>query len=84
MNDELLEMFIEEDCDQHAKSVLLASIGAKTGTDGKEDFTFNRFNVRLNFGDSEAIIDDDLNPDEGEYRLPLANFAKRVQAVGTS
>jgi hypothetical protein len=84
MNDELLEMFIEEDCDQHAKSVLLASIRAKAGTNGKEDFTFNRFNVRLDFGASEAVIDDDLNPDDGECRLPLANFAERVQAVGIS
>jgi hypothetical protein len=81
MNDELLELFIKEDCDQHAQSLLLAAIKAKTGTDGVEDFTFNRFNVRLDFGTCEAAIDDDLNPDYGECRLPLNSFAERVAAV---
>lgn len=80
MNNELLEMFMQEDCDQHAKSVLLASISAKTGTDGREDFTFNRFNVRLDFSTSEAVIDDDLNPSDGECRLSLTTFAQRVAA----
>ena len=81
MNDELLELFIKEDCDQHAQSVLLSAISAKTDTACIEDFTFNRFNVRLDFGVEEAVIDDDLNPADGEYRLPLNSFAERVAAV---
>jgi len=82
MNDELLELFITEDCDQHAKSILLASIKAKTGTDGIEDFTFNRFNVRLDFSANQVLIDDDLNPDDGECRLQLDRFATVVEATG--
>lgn len=78
MNEELLELFLEEDCDQHAQSVLLNAIKAKVDTDGSEDFTFNRFNVRLDFGAREAVIDDDLNPADGEFRLSLENFAARV------
>jgi len=81
MNDELLELFIKEDCDQHAQSVLLAAIKAKSGTTAVEDFTFNRFNVRLDFNADEAVIDDDLNPADGECRLPLNGFAARVAAV---
>ena len=81
MNDQLLKLFIKEDCDQHAQAVLLASIRAKTGTDGTEDFTFNRFNVRLDFS-SEAVIDDDLNPGDGECRIPIQRFATCVEAAG--
>jgi len=82
MNDELLELFIKEDCDQHAQAVLLTSIRAKTGTDGTEDFTFNRFNVRLDFGNKEAVIDDDLNPVDGECRIPIERFVTCVEAAG--
>jgi len=84
MNDEILELFIKEDCDQHAQAVLLASIKAKTGSDGIEDFTFNRFNVRLDFSNSQAVIDDDINPSDGECRLPLDRFAACVEAAGTA
>lgn len=81
---ELLEMFIKEDCDQHVKTVLLDAINAKTGTCGIEEFTFNRFNVQLNYGSGEVVIDDELNPDDGEYRLPLAKFLAHVEAVGNA
>lgn len=84
MNTELLELFIKEDCDQHAQSVLLAAIEAKSGTAAVEDFTFNRFNVRLDFNADEAVIDDELNPADGECRLPLDSFASRVAAVVAS
>ena len=81
MNDELLELFIKEDCDRHAQSVLLTAIKVKSGTATVEDFTFNRFNVRLDFNADVAVIDDDLNPSDGECRLPLNRFAARIAAV---
>lgn len=81
MNEELLEVFLKEDCDKHAQSVLLTAIRAKGGTAVVEDFTFNRFNVRLDFSADEAVVDDDLNPADGECRLPLASFSERVAAV---
>jgi len=83
MNEELLELFLKEDCDQHAQTVLLTAIRAKGGTAVVEDFTFNRFNVRLDFIANEAVIDDDLNPADGECRLPLTSFSERVVAVAT-
>ena len=82
MTDQLVKPFIKEDCAQHAQAVLLASIRAKTGTDGTEDFTFNRFNVRLDFSSEEAVIDDDLNPGDGECRIPIQRFATCVEAAG--
>ena len=81
MNDKLLEVFLKEDCDSHAQSVLLTSIRAKTGTDGIEDFTFNRFNIRLNFGTNQAVIDDELNPADSECSLPIKRFVACVEAV---
>jgi hypothetical protein len=83
MNEELFELFLKEDCDQHAQAVLLASIQARIGTSAVEDFTFNRFNICLDFGKNEAVIDDDLNPGDGECRLPIERFANCVEAAGT-
>jgi len=81
MSEDLLKLFLDEDCDQHAQSVLLETIKTKRGTDGIEDFTFNRFNVRLDFANDQAAIDDDLNPDYGERRLSLNEFASLVASV---
>lgn len=81
MSDELLKLFLEEDCDRHAQSVLLTAIRDKNGTAAVEDFTFNRFNVRLDFIADVAVIDDELNPADGECRLPLNRFAELVAAV---
>lgn len=81
MSENLLKLFLDEDCDKHAQSVLLAAIKIKRGTDGIEDFTFNRFNVRLDFANDLAMIDDDLNPDYGERKLSLDDFAAFVAGV---
>lgn len=81
MNENLVELFLEEDCDQHAQSVFLTSIRSMKRTGEVEDFTLNRFNVRLDFKEDQAIIDDDLNPDYGGFRLPLDDFASRVSSV---
>ncbi len=78
MSQDLVRLFLEEDCDQHAQSVLLSSIRKMPRPGGVEDFTFNRFNVRLDFDADQAIIDDDLNPDYGEARLSLDDFASQV------
>lgn len=81
MNEELLKLFIKEDCDQHAQSVLLSAVKSKTGTDVIEEFTFNRFNVRLDFGTNQAVIDDELNPADGECSLPIEQFVDCVEAA---
>ena len=49
MHNELLELFLKEDCDEYAQRDLLTAIEAKWATNGVEDFTFNRFNIRLDF-----------------------------------
>lgn len=81
MSEDLLKLFLSEECDEHVQRVLLTAIRAKKGTDGAEDFTFNRFDVRLDFASDHVIIVDDLNPDYGEHRLPLNDFASLVLGV---
>jgi hypothetical protein len=84
MNEDLLKLFLDQDCDQHVQSAILETIKTKTGTDGIEDFTFNRFNVHLDFANDQAAIDDDLNPDYDECRLSLNDFAALVASVRES
>lgn len=79
MNNEILGLFLSEDCDKHAQKVLLHAIRTKSGTSGVKNFTFNRFNVRLNYALNEAVIDDEINPGDGEFRLPLGEFVSCVE-----
>jgi hypothetical protein len=79
MSDELFELFLREDCDKHAQSVLLSMIDANSDAKGTEKFTFNRFNVLLDFEHKEAVIDDELNPSDGECRIPLEIFKSRIE-----
>lgn len=79
MNKEILDVFLSEDCDKHAQKLLLYAIKTKSGTGGTENFTFNRFNVRLNYALNEAVIDDEINPGDGEFRLPLGEFVSCVE-----
>lgn len=81
MSNEILELFLKEDCDKHAQTVLLSAIDAKSATEGAEEFAFNRFNVLLDFGHKEAVIDDELNPSDGECRVPLEVFKSRVEGA---
>ena len=50
------------------------------GTDVIEEFTFNRFNIRLDFGTNQVVIDDELNPADGECILPMKQFVECVEA----
>ena len=78
MNDNLLESFLKEDCDQHVKMLLIAAIDANKSADRSEDFSFNRFNIHLDFARQEASVIDDLNPSDGACRVSLAIFRTRV------
>jgi hypothetical protein len=82
MNENLLDLFLQEDCDSYVRSLILASIRGKSSTMVVEEFTFNRFNLLLDFGTNTAVINDELNPSYGEYRLPLQELVVRVTALG--
>ena len=77
MNTILLEEFLSEDADYHVRSILADAIkGIDLGkTIGLKEFTFNRFNVKLDADAKRAIIEDELNPSEdGEFSCSLDEF----------
>lgn len=81
MKNELLEVFLVEDCDAHARTVLLAAIDKPpTGLERRE-FTFNRFNFVLENLLQEAVIDDELHPADGEIRVPLEELRCRLERI---
>jgi len=81
MKHNIVALFLKDECDQHVRSVLLRALQARRGSDSVEDFTFNRFNVRLDFSNNEVIVDDELNPDYGECRLPIDDFESLITSV---
>jgi hypothetical protein len=82
MNTELLNIFLSEDGDAHARHKLLNAIHVQkaTGTPMVCEFTFNRFNVTLDFEARKVSLHDDLTVDpQGEYMLSLDEFEKALQ-----
>jgi len=81
MNAELLNIFFSEDGDAHACQKLLDSI-RKQGATGSRmvlEFTFNRFNVTLDFEAKVVSLQDDLTVGpQGEYKLSLDEFEKAL------
>ena len=82
MNAELLNTFFSEDGDAHARQKLLDAI-RKQGATGSRmvlEFTFNRFNVTLDFEAKVVSLQDDLTVGpQGEYKLSLDEFEKALQ-----
>ena len=82
MNAELLNIFLSEDGDAHARDKLLDSISKQraTATPLVHEFTFNRFNVTLDFEAKKVSLQDDLTVGpQGEYELSLDEFEKALQ-----
>jgi hypothetical protein len=78
-NYRLLEEFLTHDCSQYERTVLLSAMDAKAGRDHIAAFNFNRFNIRLDFGQDKAVIDDELNPADGECIVSIDLFRKRLE-----
>jgi hypothetical protein len=82
MNAKLLDIFLSEDGDAHARQKLLDSIREQrtTGTPLVREFNFNRFNVTLNFETKQVFLEDDLTTGpEGERKFSLDEFEKALQ-----
>jgi hypothetical protein len=82
MNTELLNIFLSEDGDSHARHKLLNAIHEHkaTGAPMLREFTFNRFKVTLDFEAKKVSLQDDLTVDpQGEYKLSLDEFEKALQ-----
>jgi hypothetical protein len=84
MNVKLLDIFLSEDGDAHARRKLLDSIREQrtTGAPLVREFNFNRFNVTLDFETKQVSLQDDMTTGpEGECRFGLEEFEKALQAA---
>ena len=82
MNDKLLGEFLSEDGDMHARQKLLDAIGGSTALDAPvcSKYIFNRFNISIDLGERQVIIEDDLMVGKvGEQRLCLEEFLKALR-----
>lgn len=82
MHTELLNIFLSEDGDAHARHKLLNAIREQkaTGAPMVRKFTFNRFNVTLDFEANNVSLQDDLTVEpQGEYKLSLDEFENALQ-----
>lgn len=82
MNAELLDAFFSEDGDAHARQKLLDAIRKQRATGSRmvREFTFNRFNVTLDFEAKVVSLQDDLTVGpQGEYKLSLDEFERALQ-----
>ena len=82
MNTELLNIFLSEDGDTHAGQKLLSAIGTQraAGSPMMRKFTFNRFNVTLDFEAKVVFLQDDLTVGpQGEYKLSMSEFEKALR-----
>lgn len=82
MNTELLNTFLSEDGDAHARHKLLDGIRKQraSGAPTVREFTFNRFKVTLDFEAKQVSLQDDLTVGpQGEYKLGLDEFEKALQ-----
>lgn len=79
----LLNEFLAEDCEEHVRKMLISEINTyfTTKADVVREFTFNRFNVRLNFQDGSAKIEDELDTSEdGSFSFSLAEFVAALNS----
>jgi hypothetical protein len=71
----IVDRFLAEEVDDHVKDVLGRELQSRES--GSRYFTFNVFNVRLDFNADTATIDDELEPSSVES-VPLAVLRKRL------
>jgi len=74
---DLADRFFAEEANEYVRGVLGAALRARSS--GFREFTFNVFNVRLDFDQSVALIEDDLDP-KSEELLSLDEFRRRLRA----
>jgi len=72
---DLVDRFFAEEADDHVKSMLGRELRSRQS--GSRYFTFNVFNVRLDFNKRVATVEDELDPPSSES-LSLDDFQKRL------
>ena len=67
----LVLCFLQEECNEYVRSLLLAEMPRRSV--GVKYLTFNVFNVNLDFEQQLVTVEDELDPDADET-LPLSAF----------
>lgn len=82
MRTSLLNDFMEQECDDVVRSMLISDIekiALENVTQFKE-YNFNRFNVYLNVVEKQVRIEDELDVEEtGVFTIGLADFLKLLK-----
>jgi hypothetical protein len=78
MSDCLMDRFFEHEATEHVRNLLLGAIDAGQA-EGTRYFTFNAFNVLLDYDQGSATIEDEFDV-LAMCRVGLADFAQRLRA----
>ncbi len=73
---ELAQEFLDAEGTAYVRGLLLDAAASAQG--GERYFTFDAFNVRLDFDAQTATVEDELEPDAVEEQ-PLADFLAAVR-----
>ena len=72
---DVVERFFADECNEYVRERLLGAIERRD----QASFTFNVFNVHLNFPTDEAVIEDELDPTI-EATISIPAFEARLRA----
>ena len=82
MNNNLLDEFISEECSKTICNMLISDINKlkQTDTIKLKEYTFNRFNLYLNFETETALVEDELDVEEsGEITISLSCLINKLK-----
>ncbi len=74
----LIDRFMAEEANDHVRNLLVSIIEAAP-SEGTQYFTFNAFNVLLDFDHGSATVEDELDV-VAICRLGISDFAMRLRA----
>lgn len=81
---DLLKQFLAQDCDAYVRLTLLNEITRQMAANSVvvREFTFNRFNIVLNFGRQDVEIDDELDTGPGgSCSVTISEFSAALRDI---
>ncbi|MDD9950055.1 MAG: hypothetical protein OXT67_00675 [Zetaproteobacteria bacterium] len=82
MKENMLQDFIDEECTDSAKNLVLDTIERWKGKDYREEFCFNRFNLYLDFKVDSATLQDELDfYEQEEIMMSIGEFESLLKGL---
>ena len=84
MNAGLLDAFMNEDCERHIVALLWREVCEphNRGALQSREYTFNQFNLLVDFASETVRIDDEFDPSEsGTCKVSLPQFRERLRSL---